>query len=50
MGKKRTAEDRRLAEENGYDDDKTAVNDAPVPRQVLDYKGKYNVQMELWFE
>lgn len=52
MGKKRTAEDRRrLAEQNGYNDNDTAVDDNHVPRNVLDYtKGKYDVQMELWLE
>ncbi|KAK3939345.1 hypothetical protein QBC46DRAFT_364849 [Diplogelasinospora grovesii] len=52
MGRKRTAEDRRKhAEENGYDDDEDAVDDNLVPRDVLDYtKGRYDVQMELWFE
>lgn len=49
MGKKRTAKDkRRLAEENGYDDDETTVDDTPVPNKVLEYtKGKYDVQTEL---
>jgi hypothetical protein len=52
MGRKRTAEDRRrLAEENGYDDDDSDVDDNPVPRDVLDYtKERYDVQMELWLE
>ena len=52
MGRKRTAEDRRRhAEQNGYIDDETAaaVDDNPVPRDVLDYtKERYDVQMELW--
>ncbi|KAI0534969.1 hypothetical protein GGR58DRAFT_515723 [Xylaria digitata] len=44
MGKKRTAEERRrYAEENGFDDDDTDVDDNPVPRDVLDYtKEKYD--------
>ena len=45
MGKKRTAEERRRhAEENGFDDDDTDVDDNPVLWDVLDYtKGKYDV-------
>ena len=39
------------AEQNGYNDDETTVDDNPVPRAVLDYtKERYHVQMELWFE
>ncbi|KAK3939116.1 hypothetical protein QBC46DRAFT_365016 [Diplogelasinospora grovesii] len=50
MGRKRSAEDRRRhAEENGFNDDDTDVDDNPVPRDVLDYtKERYDVQMELW--
>ena len=52
MGRKRTAEERRrYAENNGYDDDDSPLDDDPVPRDILEYtKGKYDVQMELWFE
>ncbi len=52
MGRKRTAEERRRhAEENGFNDDDTDVDDNPIPRDVLDYtKGRYDVQMELWLE
>jgi hypothetical protein len=52
MGRKRTAEDRRRhAEQNGYNNDETTVDDNPVPQDVLDYtKERYHVQMELWFE
>lgn len=52
MGRKRTAEDRRrYAEENGFDDNDTDINNDPIPRDVLEYtKGRYDVQMDLWFE
>ncbi|KAH7025146.1 uncharacterized protein B0I36DRAFT_367030 [Microdochium trichocladiopsis] len=52
MGRKRTAEEkRRYAEENGFNDDDTDVDDNPIPRDVLDYtKERYDVQMELWLE
>ncbi|KAK4442089.1 hypothetical protein QBC34DRAFT_313845 [Podospora aff. communis PSN243] len=52
MVKKRTAEERRsYAEQNGFNDDDTDVDDNPIPRDILDYtKGKHDVQMELWFK
>lgn len=52
MVRKRTGQEkRRLAEENGYNDDDLGIDNNPVPRQVLEYtKGKYDTQMELWIE
>lgn len=52
MGRKRTAEDkRRYAEENGFDDDDTGIDDNHIPREVLKFtKETYDVQMGLWFE
>ncbi|KAK0707790.1 hypothetical protein B0H67DRAFT_495372 [Lasiosphaeris hirsuta] len=52
MGRKRTAEEkRRYAEDNGFNDDDTDVDDNPIPRDVLDYtKERYDVQIELWLE
>lgn len=52
MGRRRTVEDRRrLAEENGYDDDDSDVDDNPAPRDALEYtKERYDVQMELWLK
>lgn len=52
MGKKRTAEERRIyAEQNGFEDNDADIDDDPVPRAVLDYtKERYKVQMELWHE
>ena len=52
MPRKRTAEEkRRMAEENGYDDDDTDIDDNPIPREVLEYTKKaYDVHVELWFE
>lgn len=38
MDRKRTAEDgRRNAEENGFEDDDTDIDDNPIPRDVLEY-------------
>ena len=50
--RKRTAEERRrCAEENGFTDDDTDVDDEPVPRDVLDYtKDRYDDQMDLWIK
>lgn len=43
-----TEETRRLAEQDGYNDDETTVDNNPVPRDILDYtKERYGVQMEL---
>ncbi|KAK0723569.1 hypothetical protein B0T26DRAFT_642853 [Lasiosphaeria miniovina] len=52
MVRKRTADERRrCAEENGFNDDDTDVDDEPVPREVLDYtKERYKDQMDLWIE
>jgi hypothetical protein len=52
MVKRRTAEEkRRYAEKNSFNDNDTDADDTPIPRDVLDYtKGKYDVQMELWFD
>ncbi|KAK0721562.1 hypothetical protein B0T26DRAFT_739088 [Lasiosphaeria miniovina] len=52
MVRRRTAEERRrCAEENGFDDDDTDVDDKPIPRDVLDYtKERYNHQMDLWID
>ncbi|KAK3349542.1 hypothetical protein B0T25DRAFT_548372 [Lasiosphaeria hispida] len=52
MVKRGTAEEkRRYSEKNSFNDDDTDVDDTPIPRDILDHtKGKYDVQMELWFE
>jgi hypothetical protein len=52
MVRKRTAEERRrYAEENGFDDDDTDVDDNLVPCDVLDYtRVRYKDQMDLWNE
>lgn len=52
MGKKITPEERRRrAEERGFNDDDTAINDKPTPRAVLTYtKESYDVQTALWTE
>jgi hypothetical protein len=43
-----TEETRRLAEQDGYNDDETTVDNNPIPRDILDYtKERYGVQMEL---
>jgi hypothetical protein len=50
-GRERTAEDRRHAEQTGYNNNETTIDDNPVPLGVLDYtKERYDVQMELSFE
>ena len=41
----------RHAEQNGYNNNETTIDDNPVPLGVLDYtKERYDVQMELSFE
>ncbi|KAK0717568.1 hypothetical protein B0T26DRAFT_740895 [Lasiosphaeria miniovina] len=52
MVRKRTADERRrCAEENGFNDDDTDVDDEPVPREVLDYtKERSKDQMDLWID
>jgi hypothetical protein len=52
MGRKRTAADRRrYADQNGFNDDETTVDDDPVRRDLLPYtKERYMVQIDLWNE
>ena len=39
------------AEDNGFNDDDTVIDDNPVPRDVLDCtKERYNAQMGRWME
>ena len=45
MGKKKTpGEKMKAAQEKGFDDDMTGIDDRPVLQEILDYsKGLYNI-------